>query len=99
MLLFQNGIKDTPSFGNGYFLLTIKDKLRGYKSVADQKRSSVQPAAGRVLKCRTCPKESEEMVSPRGFDLRWEKGNSRLSWTHLTKNLQILLKSLRSSKI
>jgi len=55
--------------------------------VSDQERSSVQPAAGRVLKCRTRLKESEEMVSPGGFDLRWGKGNSRLSWTHLIDNL------------
>lgn len=67
--------------------------------MADQECSSVQPAAGTVLKCRMCMNESEEMVSPGGFDLRWEKGNSRLSWTYLTDNLQILLKSLRCSKM
>lgn len=44
--------------------------------MVDQEHSSVQPAAGRMLKCKKCLKESEEMVSPSsrgGFDLRWEK--------------------------
>lgn len=47
--------------------------------MADQEHSSVQPAAGWVLKCRTRLKE--EMVSPGGFDLRWEEGDSRLTWS------------------
>lgn len=69
--------------------------------MADQEHSSVQPATGRMLKCKMCLKESEEMVSPSspgGFDLRWEKGNSRLIWTHLIDNLRILLKSPECSK-
>lgn len=44
--------------------------------MVDQEHSSVQSAAGRMLKCKMCLKESEEMVSPSspgGFDLRWEK--------------------------
>lgn len=41
--------------------------------MAHQEGSSMQAAAGRVLKHRTCPKESEEIASPGVFDLRWEK--------------------------
>lgn len=69
--------------------------------MVDQEHSSVQPAAGRMLKSKMCLKESEEMVSPSsqgGFDLRWEKGNSRIIWIHRIDNLRILLKSLRCSK-